>query len=150
MASGRDDGFGSNDKVPSLYSIHAALRQGVRRRVHGSRSLSVGDVGMVSANFSIRVVANNPHRIGSITWRAGQLVAAMEGCRIAAIVAALASLERDTTLAGKGDPARWLTHFAGLESAESGKAMRPWIELVHDGRAIESTTAFRRILSESP
>ena len=103
---------------------------------------------MVTAKFSIRVVSSNPHRVGSITWRAGQLVAAMEGCRVAAIVSALASLERDTTSKGKADPARWLTHFAGLESTESGKAMRPWIELVHAGRVVKSTSGFRKLLSD--
>jgi hypothetical protein len=34
---------------------------------------------MKYADFSIRVIADNPHARGSDRWRAGQIVAAMEG-----------------------------------------------------------------------
>lgn len=80
-------------------------------------------------------------------WRAGQLVAAMEGCNAIAIVAALIALEQDTTPKKKGDPARWLSHFAGLESSESGKGLKPWIEIVHAGHVVRSTATFRELLT---
>jgi hypothetical protein len=101
---------------------------------------------MQSANFSIRVLESNSHHEGSITWRAGRLVAAMEGCDVHAIIAALASLERDTTPKGIADPARWLSHFAGLESPDSGKALQPWIEIVHAGQVVKSSAAFRELV----
>jgi hypothetical protein len=101
---------------------------------------------MTSADFSIRVRSANPHQVGSITWRAGRLVEAMQGCDVHAIVAALTALERDTTPKGISDPARWLTHFAGLESDESGKALQPWIEIYHAGQVVKTTAEFRDIL----
>lgn len=58
-------------------------------------------------------------------WRAGQLVIAMEGCRVENIIRALAALEEDVGDAGKRTPAHWLTHFSGLESEASGKKMKP-------------------------
>ena len=100
---------------------------------------------MLAAKFTIRVLDENPHRRGSITWRAGQLVAAMEGCSVPSIVSALTALEHDTTPKGMGAPERWLTHFAGLESIESGKRIEPWIEIVHDGQVLRSTAEFRNL-----
>ncbi len=99
-----------------------------------------------TANFTVRVLKENPHRKQSIRWKAGQLVVAMEGCEVGSIVLALAALERDTTTVGIGDPARWLTHFAGLESAESGKKVHPWIAIFHDGEVIQSKERFRLLL----
>jgi hypothetical protein len=59
---------------------------------------------------------------------------------------ALTAFTRDTTPKGTGDPARWLTHFAGLESDASGKAIRPWIEIINDGAPNKSTASFRELL----
>jgi hypothetical protein len=98
------------------------------------------------ANFTIRVTRRNPHREGTITWRVGELVTAMAGCDIHSILAAIEALERDTTEKGVGNPARWLTHFAGLESQSSGKHMEPWIEIAIDGMKVPSTAHFRQLL----
>ena len=103
---------------------------------------------MKTAGFTIRVVAQNPHREGTMAWRAGQLVTAMEGCNVPSIVEALTALERDAGPAGVGDPPRWLTHFAGLESEESGKHIKAWIEVIHGGEPVRSVAAFRELLRE--
>jgi hypothetical protein len=95
---------------------------------------------------SIRIVGPNPFKEGTISWRAGRIVAALEGCAVRAIVAALAAFTRDVTPKRTGDPARWLTHFAGLESEESGKALKPWIEIVHEGEPVRTTASFRDLL----
>jgi hypothetical protein len=102
----------------------------------------------MTANFSVRILRANPHREQTTTWKAGQLVVAMEGCDIRSIVRALTALEKDTTKAGVGDPARWLTHFAGLESVGSGKNMDPWIEIIHDGEVIKSKESYRVLLGK--
>jgi hypothetical protein len=73
----------------------------------------------------------------------------MEGCRIENIIRALTALEEGTSPVGVGDPARWLTHFPGLESAESGKRMEPWIEIVQGGKPVQSTAAYRELLNLS-
>lgn len=101
---------------------------------------------MKEASFTIRVIRRNPHREGTITWRVGELVTAMAGCDVRTIVAALEALERDTTEKGIGNPARWLTHFAGLESQMSGKQMAPWIEISHNGKEVSSVARFRALL----
>lgn len=101
---------------------------------------------MNEANFTIRVIGRNPHREGTNTWRAGELVTAMAGCDVRSIVAALEALERDTTDKGIRNPARWLTHFAGLESQMSGKQRAPWIEIVHDGTKVSSTARYGELL----
>jgi dCTP diphosphatase len=99
-----------------------------------------------TSNFTIRVISANPHQETSTAWRAGRLVVAMEGCSVPSIIAALTSLEHETTPKGVGDPARWLTHFAGLESIESGKGIEPWIEILHAGKVVRSKTAYRELL----
>ena len=101
---------------------------------------------MKTADFTIRVIRPNPHREKTNTWRAGQIVTGMEGCRVESIVRALTALEEDTSNMGLRDPARWLTHFAGLESAESGKQMEPWIQIVHHGEVLRSTESYRDAL----
>ena len=70
----------------------------------------------------------------------------MAGCAVPSIVAAISALERDTTPKGVAGPARWLSHFAGLESLESGKHMEPWIEIIHESSPVKSLTAFRELL----
>jgi hypothetical protein len=70
----------------------------------------------------------------------------MAGCAVPSIVSALAALERDTTPKGVADPARWLSHFAGLESDESGKALAPWIEILHNAEPVKAVAIFRELL----
>jgi len=101
---------------------------------------------MKRADFTIRVINNNPHKVNSMRWRAGQVVIALEGCRIDNIIRALTALEADTGDSGVGDPARWLTHFSGLESEESGKKIIPWTEIIHNGECILNKTRFRTLL----
>lgn len=101
---------------------------------------------MSTASFTVRVLSANPHKVGTITWRVGQVVVAMAGCAVPSIVSALAALERDTTPKGVSDPARWLSHFAGLESDESGKGMTPWIEILNDAQAVTSVASYRELL----
>ena len=101
---------------------------------------------VIASNFTIQVVGPNPFKEGSISWRAGRIVVALEGCAVPSIVDALTAFTRDTTPKGTGDPARWLTHFAGLESDQSGKALKAWIEIVHEGELVRSTASFRELL----
>jgi hypothetical protein len=99
----------------------------------------------MASDFTIRVIGSNPHRVATQSWRAGQIVAAMAGCRVESIVCALRAYERDNTPKGIGDPARWLSHFAGLESDDSGKGTAAWIEIVHAGEAVKSLS-YRELL----
>lgn len=101
---------------------------------------------MKEADFTVRVIRPNPHREKTQTWRAGQIVTGMEGCSIQSIVRALTAFEEETREVGLADPARWLTHFAGLESAESGKKMEPWIEIIHESHVLRSVASFRELL----
>jgi hypothetical protein len=101
---------------------------------------------MYTASFTVRVLGANPHKVGTITWRVGQVVTAMAGCAVSSIVSALAALERDTTPKGVADPARWLSHFAGLESDESGKGLVPWIEILHNAEPVKSVASYRELL----
>jgi hypothetical protein len=101
---------------------------------------------MKAADFTNRVTRTNPHREKTQTWRAGQIVTGMEGCSIQNIIKALTAFEEETRDVGIADPARWLTHFAGLESAESGKKMEPWIEIIHQNQAVQSVASFRELL----
>jgi hypothetical protein len=101
---------------------------------------------VTAPSFTIRVIGPNPFRVGTISWRAGQIAIALEGCAVGSIVDALTAFTRDVTPKRTGDSARWLTHFAGLESLESGKALRPWIEILHEGELLRSTASFRELL----
>jgi hypothetical protein len=101
---------------------------------------------MKFADFTVRVLRPNPHRAKTITWRAGQIVTGMEGCQIKNIVQALNAFEQDTGDAGLGDPSRWLSQFAGLESAESGKQIEAWIEIVQGGAVVRTLAAHRELL----
>jgi len=103
---------------------------------------------MKASDFTIRVIRPNPHREKTTIWRAGQIITGMEGCQVENIVRALTAFEEDTSDVGMGDPARWLTHFAGLESEESGKHMESWIEIVHVGEVLRSTESYRDLLRE--
>lgn len=96
-------------------------------------------------NFTIRLLAQNPHRKGSDNWRAGQIIEAMEGCTVTSIVKVLRLMEENRKV-GVGDPARWLTHFAGLESGS--REMEGWIEILYKGKRIESTSQYRAILKD--
>ncbi len=102
---------------------------------------------MLNSEFTIRILRNNPHSEKTFIWKAGQIVTGMEGCRIDNIVKALSALELDTGDTGRGDPARWLSHFAGLESADSGKAMEPWIEIIHKGLPVKNTASYRELMN---
>ena len=97
----------------------------------------------MAADFSYRIIGANPHPERSESWRAGQIALAMAGCRIESVICALRSFERDETAKGIGDPSRWLSHFAGLESGDSGKATAAWIEIALDGRPLRTLAAYR-------
>ena len=101
---------------------------------------------MPNADFTVRILARNPHQEGTQIWKAGLIVTGMEGCEIEEIVQALTAFERARPV-GVQAPARWITHFAGLESKQSGKAMAPWLEIIHMGRAIASREQFKVVLS---
>jgi hypothetical protein len=96
------------------------------------------------ADFTVRITSENSHRKGSDIWRAGQIVQAMEGCDVYSIIAALMLFESNRT-ASVDDPASWLTHFAGIESAGSSKNMQPWIVILHAGTPVLSTTCYRAL-----
>jgi len=105
-----------------------------------------GEKALGIPSFTIRLTRANPHRENSTAWRAGRLVAAMEGCSVPSIIAALTALERETTPKGVSDSGRWLTHFAGLESLASGKRIEPWIEVLYAGDVVRSRAAYRVLL----
>lgn len=100
-----------------------------------------------NSEFTVRVIGENPHRPGTDIWRAGLIVQAFEGYSVCSLITALKEFESNRT-AGVEDPARWLTHFAGLESSSSGKNLEPWIEVVHGGKAISSTASYRDLVKE--
>jgi len=95
-------------------------------------------------NFTVRLVGANPHEQGSDAWRAGRIIEAMEGCSIRSIIEALTVFE-DNRVSGIGDPARWLSTFAGLD-----RKIEPWIEIRHDGRPVTSESAYRQQLAANP
>ena len=99
------------------------------------------------SDFCYRVIGSNPHREKTQSWRAGQIAIAMEGCRVESVICALRSFERDETPKGIGEPARWLSHFAGLESGDSGNATSAWIEISHNDTPIRSLSAYRDALA---
>src|SRR5688572_21310018 len=101
---------------------------------------------MKYAQFTVRLIKANPHRERSNAWRAGQIVTGMEGCHVGNIIRALTVFEEDTSDVGVGDPARWLTHFAGLESQASGKKIDPWIEIVNGNDVICDVNTYRSLL----
>jgi hypothetical protein len=101
----------------------------------------------MSPAFVIRVLDAPAFQHGSMRWRAAQIVAAMDGCTCRSVIAALTALEQGCPPFKVGDPARWLTHFAGLESEASGKAMAAWIEILHDGKPVRSKESYREILA---
>jgi hypothetical protein len=86
---------------------------------------------MKYADFSIRVISDNPHARGSDRWRAGQIVAAMEGCSVDSIICALYAFERDTRDIGVVDPKRWIILFAGFVDGTAA-----WIDIIRSGNKI--------------
>jgi len=96
------------------------------------------------SEFTVRVLSENPHKTGTDNWRAGRIIEAMEGCDVRSIVAALTLFEENRTV-GVADPARWLTHFAGLEKSDA-KAIEPWIEIVYRGGIVDSTAEYRDLI----
>ncbi len=63
------------------------------------------------------------------------------------IVRALRSMDSTNSPGSKADPPRWITHFAGLESKASGKAMEPFIQIVDDGQVVRDKRRFRELLA---
>jgi len=101
-------------------------------------------MALKETKFTVRIIAANPHERGSDAWRAGHIVEAMEGCSIRSIIEALTMFE-DNRLSGIGDPARWLSTFAGLD-----KKIDPWIEILHSGQPVDSESAYRKQLDDNP
>ena len=99
------------------------------------------------APFTIKVVGDFPRRTGTITHKAATIVAAMEGCPMADIIAALTSMDQITSPDSAPNSPRWVSHFAGLESKASGKAMAPWLEIVSDGAIVEGKQFSRQLLA---
>lgn len=96
-------------------------------------------------DFTIGLMAENPHHKGKDIWRAGRIVEGMEGCSVPLIVEALSAFEKNRKV-GVVDPARWLIHFAGLEGGNSGKNMEPWIEIRYRGEVVKSRALYRDLL----
>jgi hypothetical protein len=101
---------------------------------------------MSAAAFTVRVIGKNPHKEGTQIWRAGLIIAGMEGCDMFDIIHALTAFERVRSV-GVQAPSRWISQFAGLESKKSGKSMEPWLEIMHRGKTIASRQEFKDILS---
>jgi hypothetical protein len=104
-------------------------------------------VPIKKSEFTVRVIGDNPHQPGTDIWRAGMIVQAFEGCSVCSLITALTEFESNRT-AGVEDPARWVTHFAGLESSSSGKNLEPWIEILHGDTAVSSTASYRELVKE--
>jgi hypothetical protein len=103
---------------------------------------------MPRSGFIVRVLGEHAFRPKSMRWRAAELVAAMDGCTCESVICALTALEIGCPPFKVGKPARWLTHFAGLESVASGKAMKPWIEIIHNGLPVSTKTSFWAIVAD--
>ena len=101
-------------------------------------------MALKDADFTIRVIGTNPHEQGSDTWRAGHIVEAMEGCSIRSIIEALTMFE-DNRLSGIGDPARWLSTFAGLD-----RKIEPWIEILYRDQVVSSEEDYRKHVDDNP
>jgi len=101
-------------------------------------------MALKDATFTLRIIAENPHERGSDTWRAGHIVEAMEGCSIRSIIEALTMFE-DNRLSGIGDPARWLSTFAGLD-----QKIEPWIEIILNGQVVTSEEAYQTQIASNP
>ena len=101
-------------------------------------------MALKEAELTIRVIGANPHEKGSDAWRAGHIVEAMEGCSIRSIIEALTMFE-DNRLSGVGDPARWISTFAGLD-----EKIDPWIEILHEGRVVRSEEEYRERVADHP
>jgi len=103
---------------------------------------------MNPAPFTIRVIGSFSGREGTITHKAASIVAAMEGCPMNDIVAALTSMDHTNSPTSKPNPPRWITHFAGLESKASGKATEPWIEILSGANVVDDKQIFRKLLAD--
>ena len=101
-------------------------------------------MALKEAELTIRVIGENPHEKGSDAWRAGHIVEAMEGCSIRSIIEALTMFE-DNRLSGVGDPARWVSTFAGLD-----KKIDPWIEILYNGETVNSEEDYRNHVAAHP
>lgn len=101
-------------------------------------------MSLKECKFTVRVTGDNTFEQGSDAWRAGQIVQAMEGCSIRSIIEALTMFE-DNRLSGVGDPARWLSTFAGFDNK-----VEPWIEILLDQQVVTSEPAYREQLALNP
>ena len=101
-------------------------------------------MALKEAEFTIRIIDTNPHEKASDAWRAGHIAEAMEGCSVRSIIEALTMFE-DNRLSGVGDPARWLSTFAGLD-----RKIEPWIEILHNGQVVESEEEYRERVADHP
>jgi hypothetical protein len=101
-------------------------------------------MSLKECKFTVRVIGENPHERGSDAWRAGQIIEAMEGCSISSIIEALTVFE-DNRISGIGDPARWLSTFAGFD-----KKIEPWLEILLDQQVITSEPVYRKQLAINP
>jgi hypothetical protein len=101
---------------------------------------------MPIAEFTVEINAKNPHKEGTQIWKAGLIVTGMEGCHISEIINALTAFERVRAV-GVQNPARWISHFAGLESPESGKSLKAWLTITLNGSKVTSRGQFREALA---
>jgi hypothetical protein len=97
--------------------------------------------------FTVEVIEAFEFREGTITYKAASIVAAMEGCHMKDIVAALRAMDHTNSPGSIPNPPRWVAHFAGLESEASGKAMKPWIRILNCGRVVPDRQTFRDLLA---
>jgi len=102
---------------------------------------------MKEAKSTVRVVGSFDFKDGNINFKAASIVKAMEGCPMKDIVAALRSMDHTNSPGSTPNPPRWITQFAGLESEASGKAMKPWIQIVNDGQIIRDKRLFRELMN---
>jgi len=115
-------------------------------RTPGSPAGGGWDITMAlkESKFTVRLIGENPHEQGSDAWRAGHIVEAMEGCSVRSIIEALTMFE-DNRISGVGDPARWLSTFAGLDNK-----IDPWIEILFQKKVVNSEAAYREQVAANP
>ena len=98
-------------------------------------------MALKDTTFRVRIIGKNPHEKGSDAWRAGHIVEAMEGCSVGSIIEALTMFEQNR-LSGIGDPARWISAFAGLD-----RKIDPWIEILINGEVVTSEETYSNQLA---
>ncbi len=87
----------------------------------------------------------------NIKDRAAHLVQALEKCPLEFTLKTLAVFDERNSPGTKSRSAkRWIREFCGFESKDSGKDMKPIIEVLNDGRVVEDRTTLIELMKDMP